>query len=73
MKIRCPNCQSLADTGTQFRARWYSLPAVREYFLRKAPSGRSAKSRGNLTIHKVGRDDDRLYIVSNYVNSVDLS
>ncbi|MDE0816656.1 MAG: serine/threonine-protein kinase [Pirellulaceae bacterium] len=141
MKIRCPNCQSLAETahdsaldsihceqcesifsifdqdnletlehqgrmttkighfelveqlgsggcGTVWKANDLELkrtvaikiPRKRsigsdgeEQFLREARAVAQLNHAGIVTIHEVGRDDDRLYIVSDYVNGVDLS
>jgi len=141
MKIRCPNCQSLAETthdsaldsihcgqcesifsiyqqdnletlehqgrmttkighfelieqigsggcGTVWKANDLELkrtvaikiPRKRsigsdgeEHFLREARAVAQLNHTGIVTIHEVGRDDDRLYIVSDYVKGVDLS
>jgi serine/threonine protein kinase len=141
MKIRCPNCQSLAETahdsaldsihcgqcesifsifdqdnletlehqgrmttkighfelveqlgsggcGTVWKANDLELkrtvaikiPRKRsigsdgeEQFLREARAVAQLNHAGIVTIHEVGRDDDRLYIVSDYVKGVDLS
>jgi len=141
MKIRCPNCQSLAETphdsaldsihcdqcesifsifdqdnletlehqgrmttkighfelveqigsggcGTVWKANDLELkrtvaikiPRKRsigsdgeEQFLQEARAVAQLNHSGIVTIHEVGREDDRLYIVSDYVNGVDLS
>jgi serine/threonine protein kinase len=141
MKIRCPNCQSLAETahdsaldsihcgqcesifsifdqdnletlehqgrmttkighfeliqqlgsggcGTVWKANDLELkrtvaikiPRKRsigsdgeEEFLREARAVAQLNHSGIVTIHEVGRDDDRLYIVSDYIKGVDLS
>ena len=44
-----------------------------EQFLREARAVAQLNHAGIVTIHEVGRDDDRLYIVSDYVKGVDLS
>ena len=44
-----------------------------EQFLREARAVAQLNHEGIVTIHEVGRDDDRLYIVSDYVKGVDLS
>ena len=44
-----------------------------EQFLREARAVAQLNHAGIVTIHEVGRDDDRLYIVSDYIKGVDLS
>ena len=44
-----------------------------QQFLREARAAAQLNHPGIVTIHEVGRDDDRLYIVSDFVDGVDLS
>ena len=44
-----------------------------EQFLQEARAVAQLNHSGIVTIHEVGRDDDRLYIVSDYIKGVDLS
>jgi len=44
-----------------------------EQFLSEARAAAQLSHPGIVTIHEVGRDDDRLYIVSDFVDGVDLS
>jgi hypothetical protein len=44
-----------------------------EQFLQEARAVAQLNHSGIVTIHEVGRDDDRLYIVSDYIEGVDLS
>ena len=44
-----------------------------EQFLREARAVAQLNHEGIVTIHEVGREDDRLYIVSDYIKGVDLS